>query len=89
MTATGQVCCGWENARIAELAPDWHTAQKVSRHGADETHHAELIQELAHGRAPAQRPLPTELDYMAKLQRAGLGVPPHAWKRTNPWAMRN
>ncbi|MFI8943066.1 ferritin-like domain-containing protein [Streptomyces syringium] len=77
IAAGGESQGGWENGRIAALAPSelQTLAPKIARHGADEDKHGRIFLALLRKRGLEPVPVPPETDYTAILERQGIGLP--------------
>ena len=74
IAAKGELQGGWENERIAALTEDTELAQKVRRHGADETKHGLMFSKLLRKAGLDTVPVPFEADYCMRLEKQGLGL---------------
>ncbi|MFJ5178265.1 ferritin-like domain-containing protein [Streptomyces griseoviridis] len=76
IAAGGESQGGWENARIAALAPraEQALAPKIARHGADEDKHGRIFNALLRKRGLAPVPVPPDTDYTMILERHGIGL---------------
>ena len=77
IAAGGEAQGGWENGRIAALAPASlrGLAPKIARHGADEDKHGRIFTALLRKRGLAPVPVPAAADYTMLLEHAGIGLP--------------
>jgi rubrerythrin len=74
VAAKGETQGGWENERIAALTKDPRLAERIARHGADETKHGRIFDALLRKRGIARGPVPDETDYCMRLERQGIGL---------------
>jgi hypothetical protein len=74
--ASGELQGGWENGRIAALAPDSqrHLRPRIYRHGADEDKHARIFLSLLRRRGLDTVDVPPSTDYTMILERQGYGL---------------
>ncbi|MFI1003526.1 ferritin-like domain-containing protein [Streptomyces galbus] len=86
IAAGGEAQGGWENARIAALAPpaERALAPKIARHGADEDKHGRIFTALLRKRGLQPVPVPPETDYTMLLERHGIGLPHDRLKAEQP-----
>ncbi|MFJ6529227.1 ferritin-like domain-containing protein [Streptomyces longwoodensis] len=86
IAAGGEAQGGWENARIAALAPreERALAPKIARHGADEDKHGRIFTALLRKRGLQPVPVPPETDYTMLLERHGIGLPHEKLKAEQP-----
>ncbi|MDF6041478.1 ferritin-like domain-containing protein [Streptomyces sp. JH14] len=76
IAAGGESQGGWENGRIAALAPVSQRAlvPKIARHGADEDKHGRIFNALLRKRGLAPADVPHETNYTMLLERYGIGL---------------
>lgn len=76
IAAGGESQGGWENGRIAALAPVSQRAlvPKIARHGADEDKHGRIFNALLRKRGLAPADVPHETDYTLLLEQYGVGL---------------
>ncbi|WP_405782134.1 ferritin-like domain-containing protein [Streptomyces sp. NBC_00859] len=76
IAAGGEAQGGWENGRIAELAPHSMSAlaPKIARHGADEDKHGRIFHALLKKRGLDPVEVPADTDYTMLLERRGVGL---------------
>jgi rubrerythrin len=76
IAASGEAQGGWENGRIAALAPGSQAglAAKIARHGADEDKHGRIFAALLRKRGLEPVAVPPEADYTMLLEAAGIGL---------------
>ncbi|WP_328321697.1 ferritin-like domain-containing protein [Streptomyces sp. NBC_00388] len=76
IAAGGEAQGGWENGRIAALAPESMSAlaPKIARHGADEDKHGRIFRALLKKRGLDLVEVPAEADYTMLLERRGVGL---------------
>ncbi len=76
IAASGESQGGWENGRIAALAPPSarDLAPKISRHGADEDKHGRIFHALLKKRGLEPVQVPADSDYTMLLERHGIGL---------------
>ena len=76
IAAGGETQGGWENARIAALAPEGERAlaPKIARHGADEDKHGRIFGALLKKRGLQPVEVPPETDYTMLLEQHGIGL---------------
>jgi rubrerythrin len=84
VAAKGEAQGGWENHRIAALAPDEQLRQKIARHGQDEDKHGRLFAALLRKRGLDACEVPSELDYTMRLERRGIGLSHERLQRDEP-----
>ncbi|MGW2487176.1 ferritin-like domain-containing protein [Streptomyces sp. NPDC001606] len=86
IAAGGESQGGWENGRIAALAPQSARAlaPKIARHGADEDKHGRIFRALLTKRGLTPAPVPPETDYTMLLERRGIGLAHARLKRGAP-----
>jgi hypothetical protein len=72
----GEAQGGWENARIAQLAPDSlrELSAKIARHGADESKHGRIFGALLRKRGLEPLAVPGATDYTMILEHLGIGL---------------
>lgn len=77
VAAGGESQGGWENGRIAALAPESQRAlvPKIARHGADEDKHGRIFNALLRRRGLRPVEVPHETDYTMLLEQHGIGLP--------------
>jgi hypothetical protein len=75
IAAKGETQGGWENERIAHLTNGPELANKVRRHGADETKHGLMFTKLLHKAGLDTVAVPVEADYCKLLEQNGAGLP--------------
>ncbi|WP_392669237.1 ferritin-like domain-containing protein [Streptomyces sp. LN785] len=83
IAAGGESQGGWENGRIAALAP-WSQralAPKIARHGADEDKHGRIFHALLKRRGLRPAEVPHETDYTMLLEKHGIGLSHEQLKR--------
>ncbi|MEU0599347.1 ferritin-like domain-containing protein [Streptomyces sp. NPDC006393] len=82
----GEAQGGWENGRIAALAPDSarELAAKIARHGADEDKHGRIFRALLRRRGLDLVAVPPETDYTMLLERRGIGLAHDRLKSDRP-----
>jgi hypothetical protein len=76
IAASGEAQGGWENGRIAALAPGScrDLAPKIARHGADEDKHGRIFNALLRKRDLSPVPVPADTDYTMRLECKGIGL---------------
>jgi hypothetical protein len=76
IAAGGESQGGWENGRIAALAPESQRAlaPRIARHGADEDKHGRIFGALLRKRGLRPVEVPPETDYTMLLERQGIGL---------------
>ncbi|MGV9243518.1 ferritin-like domain-containing protein [Streptomyces sp. NPDC003710] len=76
IAAGGESQGGWENGRIAALAPaeERRLAPRISRHGADEDKHGRIFRALLSKRGLEPVRVPPETDYTMLLEKHGIGL---------------
>ncbi|MGW2181793.1 ferritin-like domain-containing protein [Streptomyces sp. NPDC001732] len=76
IAAGGESQGGWENGRIAALAPESQRAlaPRIARHGADEDKHGRIFGALLRKRGLRPVEVPRETDYTMLLERQGIGL---------------
>ncbi|MFF0287409.1 ferritin-like domain-containing protein [Streptomyces sp. NPDC005262] len=76
IAAGGESQGGWENGRIAALAPESQRAlvPKIARHGADEDKHGRIFDALLKRRGLRPVEVPYETDYTRLLEQYGIGL---------------
>ncbi|MFE7468686.1 ferritin-like domain-containing protein [Streptomyces sp. NPDC057499] len=76
IAAGGESQGGWENGRIAALAPESQRAlaPRIARHGADEDKHGRIFLALLHKRGLRPVAVPHETDYTMLLEKHGIGL---------------
>ncbi|MEU5363604.1 ferritin-like domain-containing protein [Streptomyces sp. NPDC005925] len=86
IAAGGETQGGWENARIAALAPDSERdlVPKIARHGADEDKHGRIFHALLKRRGLDPVPVPPETDYTMLLEKNGIGLAHDRLRRDEP-----
>ncbi|MET7634860.1 MULTISPECIES: ferritin-like domain-containing protein [unclassified Streptomyces] len=86
VAAGGESQGGWENGRIAALAPESQRAlvPKIARHGADEDKHGRIFNALLKRRGLRPVEVPHETDYTMLLEQHGIGLPHEQLKRDEP-----
>ncbi|MET7546453.1 ferritin-like domain-containing protein [Streptomyces sp. NPDC005479] len=86
VAAGGESQGGWENGRIAALAPESQRAlvPKIARHGADEDKHGRIFNALLKRRGLRPVEVPHETDYTMLLEQHGIGLPHEQLKRAEP-----
>ncbi len=86
IAAGGETQGGWENGRIAALAPDSERdlAPKIARHGADEDKHGRIFHALMKKRGLRPVPVPPETDYTMLLEKNGIGLPHERLRSDEP-----
>ncbi|MET4643845.1 hypothetical protein ABID95_003586 [Streptomyces atratus] len=86
VAAGGESQGGWENGRIAALAPESQRAlvPKIARHGADEDKHGRIFNALLKRRGLLPVEVPHETDYTMLLEQHGIGLPHEQLKRDEP-----
>ncbi|MGW1732549.1 ferritin-like domain-containing protein [Streptomyces sp. NBC_01724] len=86
VAAGGESQGGWENGRIAALAPESQRAlvPKIARHGADEDKHGRIFNALLRRRGLRPVEVPHETDYTMLLEQHGIGLPHEQLKRDEP-----
>lgn len=86
IAACGEAQGGWENGRIAALAPASmrDLAPKIARHGADEDKHGRIFHALLKKRGLEPVEVPPETDYTMLLERRGLGLMHEKLRRDEP-----
>ncbi|MFJ4714569.1 ferritin-like domain-containing protein [Streptomyces sp. NPDC088785] len=91
IAAGGEAQGGWENGRIAALAPESERdlAPRIARHGADEDKHGRIFNALLKKRGLTPVPVPDEADYTMLLERRGIGLPHERLERDEPLSVRD
>lgn len=91
IAAGGESQGGWENGRIAALAPDSQRAlaPKIARHGADEDKHGRIFHALLKKRGLAPVCVPHETDYTMLLEHHGIGLAHERLNREEPLGERD
>ncbi|MFC9929411.1 ferritin-like domain-containing protein [Streptomyces sp. NPDC127190] len=91
IAAGGESQGGWENGRIAALAPRSARAlaPKIARHGADEDKHGRIFRALLTKRGLTPVAVPPETDYTMLLERHGIGLAHERLKRDAPLTDRD
>ncbi|MGW3269686.1 ferritin-like domain-containing protein [Streptomyces sp. NPDC001056] len=91
IAAGGEAQGGWENGRIAALAPPGQRAlaPKIARHGADEDKHGRIFTALLRKRGLTPAPVPPETDYTMLLERRGIGLSHARLRRDEPLTERD
>ncbi|WP_329164636.1 ferritin-like domain-containing protein [Streptomyces sp. NBC_01717] len=86
VAAGGESQGGWENGRIAALAPESQRAlvPKIARHGADEDKHGRIFNALLKRRGLRPVEVPHETDYTMLLEQHGVGLAHEQLKRDEP-----
>ncbi|MFE4953868.1 ferritin-like domain-containing protein [Streptomyces sp. NPDC056653] len=86
IAAGGESQGGWENGRIAALAPESQRALvlKIARHGADEDKHGRIFNALLKRRGLRPVEVPHETDYTMLLEQHGIGLAHEQLKRDEP-----
>ncbi|MFE5107227.1 ferritin-like domain-containing protein [Streptomyces sp. NPDC056663] len=86
VAAGGESQGGWENGRIAALAPESQRAlvPKIARHGADEDKHGRIFNAMLKRRGLRPVEVPHETDYTMLLEQHGIGLPHEQLKRDEP-----
>nr|WTB30109.1 ferritin-like domain-containing protein [Streptomyces sp. NBC_00830] len=86
IAAGGESQGGWENGRIAALAPESQRAlvPKIARHGADEDKHGRIFHALLKRRGLQPVEVPHETDYTMLLEKHGTGLAHEQLKRDEP-----
>ncbi|MGW1550965.1 ferritin-like domain-containing protein [Streptomyces sp. NPDC002346] len=86
IAAGGEMQGGWENGRIAALAPESQRAlvPKIVRHGADEDKHGRIFHALLKKRGLRPAEVPHETDYTMLLEKHGTGVAHEQLRRDEP-----
>ncbi|MGW5271762.1 ferritin-like domain-containing protein [Streptomyces sp. NPDC004044] len=86
IAAGGESQGGWENGRIADLAPASQRAlvPKIARHGADEDKHGRIFDALLKRRGLRPVEVPHETDYTMLLEQHGIGLAHEQLKRDEP-----
>jgi hypothetical protein len=86
IAAGGESQGGWENGRIAALAPESQRAlvPKIVRHGADEDKHGRIFHALLKKRGLQPAEVPHETDYTMLLEKRGIGLAHEQLKRDEP-----
>ncbi|MFD4230578.1 ferritin-like domain-containing protein [Streptomyces sp. NPDC058545] len=86
VAAGGESQGGWENGRIAALAPESQRAlvPKIARHGADEDKHGRIFNALLKRRGLRPVEVPHETDYTMLLEQHGIGLAHEQLKRDEP-----
>ncbi|MFB6704643.1 ferritin-like domain-containing protein [Streptomyces sp. NPDC056333] len=76
IAAGGESQGGWENGRIAALAPESQRTlvPKIARHGADEDKHGRIFNALLKRRGLQPVEVPHETDYTMLLEQHGIGL---------------
>ena len=76
IAAGGESQGGWENGRIAALAPESQRTlvPKIARHGADEDKHGRIFNALLKRRGLQPVEVPYETDYTMLLEQHGIGL---------------
>ncbi|MFJ6014180.1 ferritin-like domain-containing protein [Streptomyces sp. NPDC092952] len=76
IAAGGESQGGWENGRIAALAPESQRtlAPRIARHGADEDKHGRIFNALLRKRGLRPVTVPHETDYTMLLEKHGIGL---------------
>ncbi|MEI7029572.1 ferritin-like domain-containing protein [Streptomyces pratensis] len=76
IAAGGEAQGGWENARIAALAPESlrDLVPRIVRHGADEDKHGRIFNALLKKRGLQPVRVPPEADYTMLLEQQGIGL---------------
>jgi len=76
IAASGEAQGGWENGKIAALAPGSQAglAAKIARHGADEDKHGRIFTALLRKRGLEPVAVPPDADYTMRLEAAGTGL---------------
>ncbi|MEV8451829.1 ferritin-like domain-containing protein [Streptomyces sp. NPDC052095] len=76
IAAGGESQGGWENGRIAALAPESQRtlAPRIARHGADEDKHGRIFNALLRKRGLRPVAVPHETDYTMLLEKHGIGL---------------
>jgi len=75
IAAKGETQGGWENERIAELLEDNPVlAEKVKKHGADETKHGLMFKKILRKAGLEPIEIPVETDYCLLLEQRGVGL---------------
>jgi hypothetical protein len=74
IAAKGETQGGWENERIAALIENRDLANKVRRHGADETKHGLMFSKLLRKAGLDPVPVPGDADYCMLLEQRGIGL---------------
>ncbi|MFF9349698.1 ferritin-like domain-containing protein [Streptomyces sp. NPDC014734] len=86
IAAGGESQGGWENGRIAALAPESQRAlaPRIARHGADEDKHGRIFDALLRKRGLNRAEVPRETDYTMLLERRGVGLAHERLVRQDP-----
>ncbi|MET8325308.1 ferritin-like domain-containing protein [Streptomyces sp. NPDC005181] len=86
IAAGGESQGGWENGRIAALAPESQRAlvPKIARHGADEDKHGRIFHALLKRRGLRPVEVPHETDYTMLLEKHGIGLAHEQLNRDEP-----
>ena len=74
IASKGEFQGGWENERIAALTEDAEFAQKIRRHGADESKHGLMFSKLLRKAGLENVAVPLEADYCMRLEQRGVGL---------------
>ncbi|MFI9627881.1 ferritin-like domain-containing protein [Streptomyces sp. NPDC052042] len=91
IAAGGEAQGGWENGRIAALAPESQRAlaPRIARHGADEDKHGRIFGALLKKRGLRPVEIPPETDYTMLLERRGIGLAHERLARREPLTERD
>ncbi|MEV6160950.1 ferritin-like domain-containing protein [Streptomyces sp. NPDC052052] len=91
IAAGGESQGGWENGRIAALAPESqrHLASRIARHGADEDKHGRIFEALLRKRGLQPVEVPRETDYTMLLEQYGIGLAHEQLRREEPLSERD
>ncbi|WP_369388254.1 ferritin-like domain-containing protein [Streptomyces sp. CG1] len=91
IAAGGESQGGWENGRIAFLAPGSarRLAPKIARHGADEDKHGRIFHALLKKRGLTPVAVPPETDYTMLLERHGIGLAHDKLRGDEPLTVRD
>lgn len=74
VASLGEAQGGWENRRIGALTTNPELAQKMRRHGEDETKHARLFDALLKRRNLDRLEVAPEASYTLLLEQRGIGL---------------
>ncbi|MFF8595523.1 ferritin-like domain-containing protein [Streptomyces sp. NPDC015220] len=91
IAAGGEAQGGWENGRIAALAPagERALAPRIARHGADEDKHGRIFLALLRRRGLEPVPVPPATDYTMLLERRGVGLAHDRLRSDEPLTVRD
>ncbi|MFD7294380.1 ferritin-like domain-containing protein [Streptomyces sp. NPDC059897] len=91
IAAGGESQGGWENGRIAALAPESERglAPKIARHGADEDKHGRIFNALMKKRGLEPVDVPDEADYTMLLEKHGIGLSHERLRGDEPLSVRD